>query len=270
MDIERRAEIQRVIEKIQQEAHLEGTSSLAALSHAVAYAAILDREGTSSPADFSKKLERGVREMARLSDWLGKRLSTAGITAHPPDLVNQYFELTARYGQSLAMKTSSFTFHARRAIRWLKMPPTRAGSFGIHNELGLHEESPLNWVVRTPEGLAIATIGGLLKNSQAGHELVVTNIEGKAVGEAPRTVDGHPIVYEELNEAFGENWRVALLRRAAALAKKKGWRLRVEMPMRFGGETRASAGEYRRQVRQYQQTCRKAGLRRHPKGFYTF
>ncbi len=165
----------------------------------------------------------------------------------------------------------SFDLHARIEDVLTKKEPEKVGDFTLgfcaHAHLG--GDAPLAIEVKNAKGCRIATVGGYFHYTGTTPTIRITNVQG-ANGPVPGSEAHrkHQEQYRKLSEALGENWRVHLVKRVVNYAKERDWRVVGEMPGRFlmMCAPLASDGEYARQIRQYKQTYRKAGLKEQPNG----
>ncbi len=172
-------------------------------------------------------------------------------------------------GISFNEQIKSFRLFSSFAPKWASSKPIRKGDFVISKTFLLHEESPLCFAIRTKDGKPVASVGGFIAFQSGQPVIHLTNIQGatKSKRESnPREI------HEKLKEALGENWRVFLARQIAQYAGKKGKCVIGSLPPRFyamgpkGKIALASDKEFLRQIRQYRQTYRKAGLHEHTDG----
>jgi hypothetical protein len=161
----------------------------------------------------------------------------------------------------------SFRLFCSFAPKWAGAKPVVKGDFVITKTFLLHNEAPLCLAVRTKDGLPVASVGGFIAFRSGRPEIHITNIQGAGIPAYNREKSE---IHRKLNEALGENWRVFFARQVAEYAGRKEKGVVGSLPPRFyigpAGKPAASDNEFLRQVKQYQQTYRKAGLQEQPDG----
>jgi hypothetical protein len=150
---------------------------------------------------------------------------------------------------------------------WLRQKPSRMGEYEFSYDLLYHTETPLIMIVRNAKGRAVATVGGYIYIQEGKPSICVTNIQGTKLRVRPNDPDflkkrkEHAANYANLNENLGENWRVFFAKQVVNLARRKGFGVVGVVPKRFALFDYLSTDKgYKRQVRQSNQTYRKAGL----------
>jgi len=116
----------------------------------------------------------------------------------------------------------------------------------------IHPESVIQYSVL--EGRRrIATFGFYAKAAQDRIELHISNIQGSS-----GLSDGEESPLTTLSARLGENWRVHIARSLREFGERNGMNVVGDLIER--DRTRASPGEYKRQLRQYKNTYKRAGI----------
>lgn len=175
-------------------------------------------------------------------------------------------------GRSFRRKLLDLGHNLRHSRAWSKRPiASLGGKFSFVPEFFSHDESPFALDVQLGRGRRhdadrrIASAGFRLLHSKDGVTLSINNIQG---------VDGRRRSLKSLNRFLAASegmpardskslWRVHIVKNLMAHADRHGFNVQGELPERstlVGVEN--AEGEFRRLVRQYAQTFRKAGLTR--------
>ncbi|MDD5162600.1 MAG: hypothetical protein PHD95_00120 [Candidatus ainarchaeum sp.] len=131
--------------------------------------------------------------------------------------------------------------------------PLKVGSFQIKLSKNLiHVECPIQLGIQDNNQHRIATIGFFLQSQGGKLELHINHIQGERKRQNELKL---------FSEQVGENWRVWVAKRLKRIAeRKKAKPVGVLPSLFFLFGACSSPGEYKRQVRQYLQTFRKAGI----------
>lgn len=113
-----------------------------------------------------------------------------------------------------------------------------------------HSESIFEYLI-LKDNFVLGTIGFYLTSSNGEKILRVSNIQGVLNSSLPKNI------YDSLNKELKENWRVFLLKKIINFAKENKFKISLELPKK----TTDNRSEYIRQLRQYIQTGKKAGLK---------
>ncbi len=217
--------------------------------------------------EFEQHMRARIRRLRPLISSQERKRGSGDATG----LISNYLENVSGTGLPFEEQMRSLRFYLRFYPLWMKTPVTHFGDYSMQVSLEPHAEAPLSLELRNREGKILATIGGYVHRAGAAKVIRLTNVQGMAFRNG-EDLESHLAQYRKLSEALGENWRVALVKRAIDVAQAHGFQLLAEEPRRYayGGVDTPSESEYRRQVRQYQQTYKKAGLAPHSSRVWTF
>jgi len=180
--------------------------------------------------------------------------------------VSDFFESQPDYKfMDFGEQVKSFRLNMRFLPAWLAARPVQIGDYIFENIIGgEHPEALFCVKVKTEKGELIATIGGHLYYHKGKTGIRITNIQG-VKKHSQESTESHLLKYTRLTEQLKENWRVYFVKQILKTAKNKR-AIIGELPFEFAliGPT-ATKSEFRRQVRQYRQTYKKAGLKEHKK-----
>lgn len=210
----------------------------------------LSRHKNDNYEKFRSALVHDLKEMAKIAKYMEstKRFEESGSVV----FVDTFFR------QSLKMpfgkKMRECWLNARFAAKWADGKPKQIGEFIARPTTLAHVETPLSVEIFNKEGHRIASIGYLLYHKNGILRALITNIQG---------VKGTRKDLEKLNGTLGENWRVNLVKQFVEKAARKKIIIEGKLPPLYGAIIPASSPkEHKRQIRQYRQTYRKAGLRK--------
>jgi len=151
-----------------------------------------------------------------------------------------------------AVKSVMLTLTFKELIE--KSPPEGVGKFQVRfSTKGVHHvDAPIQMQFLAPNEKVVATAGFFV---QAGKpkELQITNLQGK---------DGHEALLKDLSRELGENWRVWAAKRFKRIAESKKMGVVGVLPRYFSTLLGDDVFKWKRRVRQYRQTFRKAGIER--------
>ncbi|MFA6269176.1 MAG: hypothetical protein WCW13_03175 [archaeon] len=116
-----------------------------------------------------------------------------------------------------------------------------------------HPECPIQFTIWSPDKQErLATVGFYVQAEGDNIKLVINNIQG---------IKNKQNQLELLSTQLGENWRVAIAKKIKRIAGIKKVQVAGALPAIQGFLVPGSSPEgYRRQLRQYRQTFRKAGI----------
>lgn len=231
-------------------------------------AIIQKQKPAASFRQYEREMQKAILIMERENRWLvshAERFRLRGAhTLEFTGLTNRYFLHTSSLGNFKEI-AKSFRKHWGIAAQVINTLPENWGSYSIGAAIGAHPESHLALQVWDGSGIVLGQVGGLIHATKKGLLFRITNIQGKDLknpGPFWRVWEPGRDPYRELNRALGENWRVFLAKRLAALAKSKGMEVIGDPPRKFEGvENAPSPSQFRRLERQYRQTFRKAGIK---------
>lgn len=195
---------------------------------------------------FSNALIHNLREMAAISNYLSSKRERATI-----DFVDSFFSQAP--SMPFEKKVKDCWLNARFSIKWEKNRQEIIGEFVVKPALLSHFETPLLLEILNLNGERVATLGFLLYHKKGKLTVRITNIQG---------VKGRVEDIEKLNKAIGENWRVFFLKRFLEKAQVKKIVVEGKLPGLYGHIFPGAAPkEHKRQIRQYTQTYKKAGMK---------
>ena len=137
--------------------------------------------------------------------------------------------------------------------RLAKRPPTKVGVFSYRISTNkIHPGNPIQLEIQDTQNNRIATFGFYVQSEGGEAKLVVNHVQG---------VRGKQEELGTLSRQVGENWRVWLVKRIKRVAATSKVRIAGSLPpLFFLIGAGASPQAYKRYVRQYKQTFRKAGI----------
>jgi hypothetical protein len=112
-----------------------------------------------------------------------------------------------------------------------------------------HPESVIEYFILR-NNVVLGTFGFFLTVTNGNNILRISNIQGIRNNSLSKDV------YNILNKELRENWRVFVVKKIIDFSKKNNFQIVLELPKK----AEANKSEYIRQIRQYLQTAKKAGL----------
>ncbi len=164
--------------------------------------------------------------------------------------VNRIFvQLPPKLTKEEKKRSALLTYKLHNALRKRTRP---IGEFKYKVAVGsIHYECPINVVILDKSENIIASLGFYLLSRKGKTTLVINGIQGKRN------------MQEQLNalsKQVGENWRVWAVKRIKRVAKTSGITTSGSLPGLHALLQPSSPEEYKRQLRQYSQTFRKAEI----------
>jgi hypothetical protein len=185
-----------------------------------------------------------------MNDDLKKEYSNAIRAA---DESNAIFRIATQFSQDLSIeekkRSALLTCKLHNALR---KRTRQIGDFKYKVAFGsIHYEAPINVVILDKKNTIIASFGFYLLHRKGKTNLVINNIQGKRNRKEQ---------LDALSKQVGENWRIWAVKRIKRIAKINGINTSGSLPALHALLQPSSPGEYKRQLIQYKQTFRKAGI----------